>query len=165
MVRFRDMTADEFAAFRAWLVEDYASEIARNYRRDLDDARQSSEQQTAELLPDGCATPNHLLLVLLDDSASEPVGNLWCHMEPDKRRAFVYYVVIHEPHRRRGYGRGALLQLEQLLTARGIDRVGLHVFGDNPGAQALYQKLGYRITGISMQKELATDERKGGGPG
>jgi len=57
MVRFRDMTADEFAAFRAWLIEDYAGDIARNYHTALDDARHSSEQQISEILPDGLATP------------------------------------------------------------------------------------------------------------
>ena len=158
MVRFREMTEEEFAAYRVWLVEDYAGEIARNYQMDLDDARRRSEQQTSELLPDGRATPNHLLFVLLADNASEPVGHLWCHMEPDKRRAFVYDIVVHEPYRRRGYGRSALIELEQLLTERGIERLGLHVFGENQGAQALYQKLGYRITGMSMQKELPRRE-------
>ena len=158
MVRFRDMTADEFAAFRAWLIEDYASDIARNYHTALDDARHSSEQQISEILPDGLATPNHLLFVLLAVSTGEPVGHLWCHLEPDKRLAFVYEIVIQEPHRRHGYGRSALLQLEQLLMTQGIERLGLHVFGDNNRAQALYQSLGYRITGISMQKELPARE-------
>ena len=158
MVRFRDMTADEFAAYRAWLLEDYAGEIARNRHIALDDARRSSEHQIAEILPDGQATPNHLLFVLLADSTGEPVGYLWCHVEPDKRQAFIYDIVIHEPHRRQGHGRSALLQLEQLLMARGIERLGLHVFGDNHRAQALYQKLGYRIAGVSMQKELPARE-------
>jgi len=158
MVRFRDMTADEFTAYRAWMLEDYAGNIARNRRIALDDARSSSEEQITELLPDGHKTPGHRFFVLLADGASEPVGYLWCHVEPDKKRAFVYDIVIHEPCRRRGYGRSALLQLEPLLTARGIERLGLHVFGDNHRAQALYQKLGYRITGISMQKELPVPE-------
>jgi ribosomal protein S18 acetylase RimI-like enzyme len=158
MVRFRDMTADEFTAYRAWSVENYAGNIARNYRIALEDARRSSEEQTAELLPDGRATPNHLLFVLLADSTAEPVGYLWCRLEPDKKRAFVYDIVIHEAYRRQGYGRSVLLQLEQLLAAQGIERLGLHVFGDNARAQALYQKLGYRITGISMQKELPVSE-------
>jgi ribosomal protein S18 acetylase RimI-like enzyme len=158
MVRFRDMTPDEFAAFRAWMVEDYAGSIARNRRIVLEDARRSSEEQTAELLADGRETPNRLLFVLLSDTTGEPVGYLWCHVEPDKKRAFVYDIVIHEPYRRQGYGSSALLQLEQLLTAQGIERLGLHVFGDNARAQALYHKLGYRVIGISMQKELAVSE-------
>jgi ribosomal protein S18 acetylase RimI-like enzyme len=163
MVRFRDMKADEFTAFRAWSVEDYASSIARNYRIALEDARRSSEGQTAELLPAGLATPNHLFFVLLADSTAEPVGYLWCQLVPDEKRAFVYSIVIHEPYRGQGYGRSALTQLEQLLFARGIGRLGLHVFGDNPRAQALYQRFGYRIIGTSMQKELPVPEGMGQG--
>jgi hypothetical protein len=32
--------------------------------------------------------------------------------------------------------------------------IGLHVFGDNLGAHALYAKLGYGVTGINMLKRL-----------
>jgi len=158
MVRFRDMTADEFTAYRAWMLEDYAGNIARNRRIALDDARRSSEEQIAELLPDGRETPNHLFFVLLDDASGEQVGYLWCHLEPGKKWAFIYDIFIHELYRGQGYGSSALTQLEQLLRARGIERLALHVFGDNPRAQSLYQKLGYWITGISMQKELPVPE-------
>ncbi len=48
--------------------------------------------------------------------------------------------------------------LEEVLRPEGITHIGLHVFGDNTRAQALYTKQGYRITGISMQKEIGASE-------
>jgi ribosomal protein S18 acetylase RimI-like enzyme len=33
-------------------------------------------------------------------------------------------------------------------------RIDLHVFGHNPGAQALYAALGYRVTSVTMAKSL-----------
>ena len=36
----------------------------------------------------------------------------------------------------------------------GLGSIALHVFGHNPGAQALYQSLGYGVTGFNMQKNL-----------
>jgi hypothetical protein len=35
-----------------------------------------------------------------------------------------------------------------------LARIGLHVFGHNPGAQALYAQLGYGVTGLNMAKPL-----------
>ena len=154
MVQFRAMTADEFATFKAWLIDDYAGDIARNYQLAYEDARRSSEQQISALLPDGPATTNHLLFSLLVEASDQVVGHLWCYVEPEQERAFVYDIIVHEPHRRKGYGSSALTQLEHLLVARGVRRLGLHVFGDNYRAQALYQRLGYRVTDLSMQKEL-----------
>lgn len=37
---------------------------------------------------------------------------------------------------------------------RGLTGIALHVFGQNTGAQALYQKLGYLPTNINMFKQL-----------
>ena len=36
----------------------------------------------------------------------------------------------------------------------GIGKVSLHVFGYNHAARALYEKMGYQITGIGMTKTL-----------
>jgi hypothetical protein len=47
--------------------------------------------------------------------------------------------------------------------ARGLAGVALHVFGHNSSAQALYHKLGYQTTNISMFKTLV--DRGGGDSG
>ncbi len=44
--------------------------------------------------------------------------------------------------------------MEEKLKAMEVESVGLHVFGDNVGAQELYKKMGFRITGIQMKKSL-----------
>jgi ribosomal protein S18 acetylase RimI-like enzyme len=38
-----------------------------------------------------------------------------------------------------------------------VESVGLHVFGDNIAAQALYKKVGFQITDIQMKKTLKQD--------
>ena len=45
-------------------------------------------------------------------------------------------------------------QLELIVTALGLSTIGLHVFGHNRGARALYAKLGYGVTGINMMKNI-----------
>ena len=43
-------------------------------------------------------------------------------------------------------------------SRQGLETLALHVFGHNPGARALYEKLGYEITNINMAKHLRTNE-------
>ena len=71
------------------------------------------------------------------------------------RSAYVYDLAVHAAHRRQGHARRAFKDLERRVRAVGIDRIGLHVFGQNPGAHALYAGLGYGVTGINMLKRLA----------
>ncbi|TSA15423.1 MAG: GNAT family N-acetyltransferase, partial [Betaproteobacteria bacterium] len=52
-------------------------------------------------------------------------------------------------------GRGALEALETRLSELGARSIGLNVFGYNHAARALYEKMGYQITGMGMVKQLA----------
>ena len=56
--------------------------------------------------------------------------------------------------RGRGHASAALALLESVAIELGATAVGLHVFGFNTNAQALYRSLGYGITGFNMIKRL-----------
>jgi hypothetical protein len=47
-----------------------------------------------------------------------------------------------------------MLAMEAEVKAMGLDRISLHVFGHNPGARRLYEKLGYETTNVYMAKQL-----------
>ena len=74
------------------------------------------------------------------------------------RSAFVYNIRIEPAFRGRGHAKAALEQVEQLAVAEGMTSIGLHVFGFNTGAQALYRSLGYGLTGFNMRKPLRRGE-------
>ena len=72
---------------------------------------------------------------------------------------FIYEFNIREDLRGNGYGRTTLEKVEELIQQMGIGKVSLHVFGYNHvgynhAARALYEKMGYQITGIGMTKTL-----------
>ena len=52
----------------------------------------------------------------------------------------------------------SLAEFETLAMSLELSTIGQHVFGHNPGAQALYAKLGYMVTGINMQKQVSATE-------
>ena len=67
---------------------------------------------------------------------------------------FIYDFNIREDLRGNGYGRTTLEKVEELIQQMGIGKVSLRVFGYNHAARALYEKMGYQITGIGMTKTL-----------
>ena len=82
---------------------------------------------------------------------------IWLAVIPHFGRpsAFIYDLRIFDAFQRRGYGMQAMLAVEHEAQALGMERIGLHVFGHNSAAQALYLKLGYTITNVNMVKHLA----------
>lgn len=153
MLRFRPMSDEEFAAFQAALVRDYADDIVRNHRVSAAEALERSRAQTGDLSARR-SDPRHLFLTIALEPDGAPVGALWCQLRPERCDAFILDLVLEPAYRGQGYGRQALALLEQTLAARGVRQIGLHVFADNARAQALYRDLGFYTTGLNMQKDL-----------
>jgi ribosomal protein S18 acetylase RimI-like enzyme len=72
------------------------------------------------------------------------VGDLW--LDTAQTMAFVYNIEVDEGHRRRGYGAAIMNAAARHCRDAGHPYLGLNVFGHNPNARALYDKLGYRVT-------------------
>ncbi|MBA3616939.1 MAG: GNAT family N-acetyltransferase [Rubrobacteraceae bacterium] len=68
-------------------------------------------------------------------------------------------MVINETFRRKGYASRALDLVEHKAGELGARSVELHVFGHNHGAQALYEKVGYTVTNITMAKPILSERR------
>lgn len=144
-------------------LEDYLAIAVQEYAQDKIDAgnyapSEGLEKARAEfdaLLPQGIDTP-HQHLFSVQNEAGEKVGIFWlAEIQSGARRfAFIYDIRIDEEHRRKGYGTQAMLAAEEEAKKLGFDRIGLHVFGRNHAALALYEKLGYEITNINMSKNI-----------
>jgi RimJ/RimL family protein N-acetyltransferase len=159
MVHLRPMTQAEYDSWLADEIQAYADEKVQAGAWDPADARQRSEDEHQKLLPLGLETPNNYLYRILAEtphgSAPVPVGMLWVAV-PSWRPplAFVYDFVIEAAYRRRGYATQALQALDETVRALGLDTIGLHVFGHNHAARALYEKAGYVVTDVNMAKKL-----------
>jgi RimJ/RimL family protein N-acetyltransferase len=150
------MTSDDFAAFLERAIPDYAQDKVRVGNWQPTDALDRSRREFENLLPRGPATPNHRLWMIVDAMSGAKVGILWLAIQErnGQRDGFVYDVLVFEPYRRRGYASGAFQALEVEARELGLGSIGLHVFGDNHAARALYQKLGYVETNVNMRKVL-----------
>ena len=150
MLTLRPMTEDEFVAFKAISMENYAHERARNSGLPIETERDIAQRQYAELFKDGLQTQGlHLWKIVTD--GGEPVGDLWVAVEGGNT-AFIYFIGVDAPYRGRGYAGQALDLLEAELGPLGINQIGLNVFEDNAIAKHLYEKKGYRFASHHMIK-------------
>ena len=144
----------EQADFEAYLEEDiqrYAQAHVEAGNWEPSQALEKSRKEHQQLLPDGLESRNQYLFSIIDAS-DQKLGILWVNIE--NGRAFIYDFRIDEAQRGKGYGKQALMALDEKLKSVEVQSVGLHVFGDNFIAQELYKKMGFQITGIHMKKRL-----------
>jgi ribosomal protein S18 acetylase RimI-like enzyme len=160
MMQLNDMTKSEFINYKPLLVEGYAQDIARNARIPIDEARAKSNQQIDGLLSEGLSTPKHFLYTIQvkDGKTDAQIGYLWLNV--DKHSCFILDIYLDEAFRGQGWGKKTLELLEIQMTEQNIQKISLHVFGDNTAARGLYTKLGYQVTGLNMQKWLEVKTRQ-----
>lgn len=151
---FRKMTRDEFSRYRKLSLESYAQDIARNFRRPVDVVRIEAKEQVRRILRAGLSTPGHFLYNVLEKKTGETIGLIWFNVDDDKKRAFLYDILIYQPYRGKGYGKRTLELLETKLRHLGVTQFGLHVFVHNRVAIKLYKAHGFYTASFNMQKDV-----------
>jgi ribosomal protein S18 acetylase RimI-like enzyme len=153
------MTEDEFTNVREYMITALAEDNIEGDVWRADNALQKSREALQSMLPDGLGTENTFLFTLKEPSLSEVVGFIYLMIEGVDSIPFVHisYLEIYGPYQRKGYGAQTLQAVEAKAREMGIANVGLHVFGYNTGARALYEKLGYQVGGLYMRKKLSSD--------
>lgn len=67
--------------------------------------------------------------------------------DPRLRALYVNRLAVVPARWRGGVGAACMRDIEALARARGIDRVRLDVFRDNPTVRRFYERLGYAVAG------------------
>jgi ribosomal protein S18 acetylase RimI-like enzyme len=140
---WRPMTAGEFGPWRERQVQAYAEDNLARSGGDVALALERSRADFARALPDGLDTADTSLVVLTAED--EPVGHLWLHHHRPGGETFGYDLEVDPAHRREGWGRAAIALADRLAHEAGDTVLGLHVFGDNVGARALYASVGFQV--------------------
>lgn len=157
MITLEPMSQAHFCRYLDHLVPEYAQAHVAAGDREPATAIERARGDIASLLPEGLATEDHHLLSVIADGIAEPVGAVWFEVrERDGRKsAFIYDFRIDAAHRGKGYGGATLARIDATLMDMGACHVGLSVLGDNVRARSLYEKHGFRVSGILMEKAFA----------
>jgi ribosomal protein S18 acetylase RimI-like enzyme len=149
------MTQQEFCHYRRRTISEYAAEHVHAGTWSAEQAERRAAKQTDDLLPDGADTEGMVLLV--GETAGEVVGMVWIGPPPDERAGWwIYDIQVFPAQRGRGYGRALLEAAEGEARRRGVDSIGLSVFGGNAVALGLYESSGYQVAAVRMRKRLAS---------
>jgi ribosomal protein S18 acetylase RimI-like enzyme len=139
-------------------------------------ARDTARRSTEENFPGGIPLPTHRVFDIIDGADADAdavtgagtgdgaerdhradvvVGYLWIGPKSDGDNAWwVFDIEVHEHYRRRGFARRALELGHSEAKRLGATAIGLNVFAETPGAQKLYESLGYRPTAVQMRMPL-----------
>ena len=152
----RPMTEAEYLAWQEATIPAYAADKVASGQWAKEDALELSRKEYQQLLPEGLDTQDNFLFTILD-LQSRPVGMLWFAVKTKfaAKVAYVFDVNVWPERQREGHALRAFVALEDEVQRLGLSGIALHVFGHNTGAQALYAKLGFHPTNISLYKPVA----------
>ena len=152
----RPMKAAEFQRYLKPAIRDYAQMHIRAGDVEPKQALRRAKADYAELLPKGLASPGHHLYAITLADGGKQIGMVWFEIKQrhGKRKAFIFDFAIDKVQRGKGLGTRAMSLIEQQAKVLGAVAVDLHVFGHNTAARGLYEKCGYRYTGMHMSKDL-----------
>jgi len=155
MVRLTPMSEEEFRAFEAASIPNYAEENVRSGRWTPAEAPARSAAEFRRLLPEGRSTVDHHFFVARDDGGQR-VGEVWyARLRAEgPPTVFIYWIGVDAPFRRRGHATHMLRLVEEAARALGAAQVGLHVFGDNAGAIETYRRAGFTAVDLVMSKPV-----------
>jgi ribosomal protein S18 acetylase RimI-like enzyme len=101
--------------------------------------------------------PGQMILVAASESGL--AGFIWLAMEEEwgggGLRGEVAAIYVHPAYRGQGVGRLLMEEGEALLKRYGCRKVHLMVTRTNGSAVNLYERLGYQVTRLQMEKPLA----------
>ncbi len=154
MSKLLPMTQAEYDVFLERSIPDYAADKVRAGYWAESEALEKSRQEFLELLPQGIQTTNHYLYTLYD--GDQAVGLIWLRANVDRptKNGFIFELYVDENQRGKGYGKQAMLLIEEKARELGLKSIGLHVFGSNKVARNLYESVGYETTSVNMSKAL-----------
>lgn len=148
------MTQPEYDAWLEYCIVEYAKDKMESLGISEAEALDLSKTSFERLLPDGLNTPDNYLFSVAD--SENLVGNLWFKISTDRgiTTAFIYDIEMKPEFRGQGYGKATMQLIEPEARKYGATKIALHVFGGNETALKLYERSGYRVTDVSMSKDI-----------
>jgi len=153
MTKLIPMAFNEFQKYISFAVKEYAKEKIEAGTWQKGNALENAEQTYNRLLPNGLETSGNYFYSIYENA--NMIGYIWFGTDNENEsNAFIFDFEIYDQYQNNGFGSKAIKLAENEAKKMGFSTIGLHVFGSNERAIHVYQKSGYNITDIKMQKGL-----------
>jgi len=152
--KLQKMNDEEFDHYLEFLIPDYAKDVSENFLIPLEKAMEESENLMKDLFPNKQDSEGQLVYTIYSIEEDKNIGVIWYNIQSENKKAFIYHILINEEFRKIGYATSVLQELEEDMKSLGITSMGLNVFGTNPNARKLYEKLGYQTASTAMGKRI-----------
>lgn len=152
--KLQKMNETEFDHYLEFLIPDYAKDLSENFIIPLEKASEEAENLMKELFPNKQDSEGQLVYTIYSIEEDKNIGVIWYNIQSENKKAFIYHILINEEFRNKGYATFVLQELEETMKSLGITSMGLNVFGTNPNAHKLYEKLGYQTASTAMGKRI-----------
>ena len=137
--------------------EGYVESLQRHRGLSPQEARAKADDDTDGPLPQGARTPG--MVFLSARRGGQVVGGVWAAVQGPNRHgeAWVNFVWVDPAVRRQGLARQLMAATAAEVRSQGARHLALNVFGDNSGAIALYDALGFQV--VAQQMTLSLTDR------
>jgi ribosomal protein S18 acetylase RimI-like enzyme len=152
--RLKKMTEEEFDQYMEYFIPDYAKDLSDNFMIPMEKALEESKNVMETLFPNKQDSADQYICNIYSAEDDKNIGVLWYNIQAESNKAYIYHILIHEAFRKRGFASLVLKELEETVKSAGVTSMGLNVFGNNPGAQKVYEKLGYQPASTAMGKRI-----------
>ncbi|TWT08092.1 GNAT family N-acetyltransferase [Planococcus sp. CPCC 101016] len=152
--KLQQMTEEEFDQYLAYFIPDYAKDLSENFVIPLEKAMKESKDLMEQLLPNKQKSAGQLVYNIYSIDEDKTIGVIWYSIQTESNKAYIYHILIKEEFRKKGFATFVLQELEETMKNTGITSMGLNVFGKNPLAYKLYEKLGYQTQSTTMGKRI-----------
>ena len=154
-IRLAPMNETDYQRFFNKTLQEYAFNQVQVGNWRAQDAVSLARQELAEMLPQGLETPNAYLSNVIDD-ADQPIGMMWFFVDEGRpvKTAVLLDFFLFPQFRGKGLEGQVLAVFEKGISAVGVQRVELQVFGHKQDEVNLYDAAGYRKTMVLFAKDL-----------
>ncbi|GLX21511.1 GNAT family N-acetyltransferase [Streptomyces lavendulae] len=139
----RRLTEEEYPAWYAAEEASYIADIVRAGALTPEQAREKSDRDFAQYLPQGYLTPGHAFYAM--EAEGQVIGTGWVNHGFLPGVTFGFSLEVHEEHRGKGYGRAAMAVGEWATRQGGDEAMMFNVFGGNEVAMGLYDSTGFAV--------------------
>lgn len=156
MVRLVPMSKSDLYAYLDNAIPGYAEDNVKAGYWSKEEALEKSRDVYKKLLPDGLNTKNEYLYQIRDMETDQDIGVIWLNVKADMLipSGFIYDIELGEEFRGKGFGKQAMLAIEEKARELGLKSIGLHVFAHNAVAKRLYENIGYEVKSQNMTKQI-----------